>query len=148
MDIATVDAKVPRAKAAFHTLIPGLAFVLGVWQLAAFVGIVMAISVVFGPAYSLFGRFYKGLIAPALKASEGSLEAAAPHRFAEAIGAIFLLAASAILASSTSGTAAVVGWSLTLIVVALAALNWLAGYCVGCKVYVFLARFRSPGSST
>jgi hypothetical protein len=40
----------------------------------------------------------------------------------------------------------VLGWALSLLVAALAALNWLAGYCVGCQMYVMLRRLgaRAP----
>src|SRR5678815_3183447 len=41
--------------------------------------------------------------------------------------------------------AAVLGWGLVWLVVALAALNAFGGFCVGCAVYYWLARFNLPG---
>jgi hypothetical protein len=37
------------------------------------------------------------------------------------------------------------GWSLVWLVIALAALNLFAGFCVGCAVYYWLARLNVPG---
>lgn len=142
-DIKTVDANLPRAKAAFHTLIPALGFILQAWPLIAFTGVAMALSVLAGPRYSLFGRLYRQFLVPALDIESGPTEALAPHRFSEALGAVFLLASAVLLAGFGSGVAAGVGWTLSLIVVALAAINWLAGYCVGCKMYGLIARLRS-----
>lgn len=137
---SVVDAKVPRAKAAFHTILPGLAFLVQAPWLVAATGLVMAVSVLGGPRLSLFGRLYAKLIQPLLKLSPGEPEAAAPHRFAEALGAIFLLFGAGILLANP---ASVVGWGAALLVFALAALNWIGGFCVGCKVYVLLSRLRA-----
>lgn len=137
---AQVDSKVPRGKAAFHTLLPALAFVInepaGPWIVGA-TGLLMAISVVAGPKFSLFGQLFNRLIRPRIGA--GVPEEAAPHRFAEALGAVFLLLAAAFF----TGGLAVVGWTLALAVAALAALNWLGGICVGCQMYLLGRRISS-----
>jgi hypothetical protein len=133
-----VDSVVPRAKALVHAVLPGVAFLLGAplapWLLA-FTGAVMAISVLGGPQYSLFGRLFKA-IRPALHIKPGHPEMVAPHRFAEAIGAGMLLAAAAFYFAGAESIGAV----LALIVVALAALNAAAGICVGCQMYLLLKR--------
>ena len=41
--------------------------------------------------------------------------------------------------------ASVLGWALSWIVVALAALNLFAGICVGCLMYYWLNRLGVPG---
>ncbi|HYR62788.1 MAG TPA: DUF4395 domain-containing protein [Actinomycetota bacterium] len=138
----------PRGKAAFHTLLPVAAFLLDQpfppvgKVLVAFTGIAMAVSVAGGPRWSLFGRLFHQVVRPALGIGPGTRQAAAPHRFAETIGAVFLLAATLAFLLG----APVVGWGLSLIVAALAALNWLAGICVGCRMYVMLRRLgaRAP----
>jgi hypothetical protein len=138
-----VESKVPRAKAAFHCLLPAAAFLIDSVAspsgkvLVALTGVAMAISVLGGPRASLFGRLYVGLIKPAFKIEPGPPEAVAPHRFAEALGAIVLLVAGGafVLGADT------VGWVLALMVSALAALNWLAGICIGCQMYLL---FRRP----
>ena len=134
-----VDSKVPRAKAAFHAVIPALAFLLG-WPLApyilAFTGLAMALSVLAGPRYGLFGRLFSSMIRPAAQIGPGHPEDVAPHRFAEAVGAIMLLAAAGLYFVGAHGLAQ----AFTLIVVALAALNAAAGICVGCQMYLLLKR--------
>jgi hypothetical protein len=136
-----VDSKVPRGKAAFHTLLPAAAFLLGEPAgpfVVLAVGLIMTASVAGGPKFSVFGRLFNQVIRPTLKIKPGSPEEAAPHLFAEALGALFLLASAAALFLG----ATTLGWALALLVVALAALNWLAGICVGCQTYLIIARLR------
>jgi uncharacterized protein DUF4395 len=135
-----VDSKVPRAKAAFHTLLPALAFVIQGIPGAVIVtltGAAMALSVVAGPRFSVIGIAARAIL-KRLNSGPGRNEFSIPHTFAEAIGAVFLLASGAFLFAGLG----VVGWTLTLIVVGLAALNWLAGICVGCQMYLLIARIR------
>lgn len=137
-----VDSNVPRGKAAFHALLPALAFLIGGTVGALIVGatgLAIAASVLLGPRFSVFGQLFQKVIRPALRIGEGKKEAAAPHRFAEALGAVFLLAASIAFALG----ALIVGSFLTLAVAALAALNWLAGICVGCQMYLLFQRFKA-----
>jgi hypothetical protein len=61
----------------------------------------------------------------------------APHRFAQGVGAVFLLAASGALFLTH---ALVLGWALDLIVFVLAGINLTIGFCVGCFVYYQLGR--------
>ena len=143
-----VDSQVPRGKAAFHTLLPVAAFLFDQpfppagKVIIALTVLAMAVSVVGGPRWSLFGRLFQQVIRPAMRLGPGTIEAAAPHRFAEAVGAVFLLAATGAFLLEVAW----LGWALSLIVAALAALNWLAGFCVGCQMYVLLRRLsaRAP----
>ncbi|MFL5805627.1 MAG: DUF4395 family protein, partial [Roseiflexaceae bacterium] len=74
-----------------------------------------------------------GLLRPDLHAED-----AAPHRFAQGMGAAVLLVASAALFAG----AAVFGWGLAFVVIALAAINLIFGFCAGCFVYFQLQRLR------
>ena len=137
-----VDSNLPRGKAAFHAFLPALAFLIGGRAgvlIVAATGLAMSASVLLGPRFSVFGQLFQKVIRPALRIGEGKKEAVAPHRFAEAIGAVFLIAASIALALGAS----LVGSFLTLAVAALAALNWLAGICVGCQMYLLFQRFKT-----
>ena len=137
---AVVDSKVPRGKAAFHTLLPALAFLVDKPAGPIIVGVtgaLMALSVLGGPTYSVFGKLFQKVVRPALKIGPGKPEVVAPHRFAEALGAVFLLAAAA---AGFSGANEWIWKGLTLMVAALAALNWLAGICVGCQMYLLIKR--------
>jgi hypothetical protein len=136
-----VDSNLPRGKAAFHTLLPAAAYLIGGKTgvlIVAATGLAMAASVLLGPRFSIFGKLFQKVIRPALRIGEGKKEEAAPHRFAEAIGAAFLIAASLALILG----ATFIGSFLTLAVAALAALNWLGGICVGCQMYLLFQRIR------
>ncbi len=61
----------------------------------------------------------------------------APHRFAQGVGAAFLIASSLVLLLTH---ATVLGWALDLIVFVLAAINLTVGFCAGCFVYYHLGR--------
>lgn len=142
---AQVDSAVPRAKAAFHFLLPAIAFLVGP-PAAQFIllvtGLLMAASVFGGPRFSLFGQIFKA-VRPALGIGPGKKEAVAPHRFAEALGAICLLAASGLYFAG----ATLAGQIFTLMVVALALLNAAAGICVGCQMYLLIKRFSGKGAT-
>jgi len=143
-----VDSMVPRGKAAFHTVLLVAAFLVdrpfppAGKVIVALTGLAMAVSVAGGPRWSLFGRLFQQVVRPAMNIGPGTLEAAEPHRFAELVGAVFLLAATGAFLLGVP----VLGWALSLLVAALAALNWLAGFCVGCQMYVILRRLgaRAP----
>ncbi len=133
-----VDSTVPRAKAVFHAVIPAVAYLLdypAAPYILAATGLIMAASVLGGPQYSLFGRIFKA-VRPGLKIGPGKQDSAAPHRFAEALGAICLLLAAICYFLGVHGLAE----ALTLMVVALAVLNAAAGICVGCQMYTLIKR--------
>ena len=125
-----VDVNVPRFNQACVAALTGLAFVLQWWPLVVVTAVILAITRFAGPRYGVFTQIYVRLIRPNLD-SEVETEAAAPPRFAQLVGTLVLGAASvAFIAGWMS-----VGWVLTLIVTALAALAAATKVCVGCIVY-------------
>ena len=64
-----------------------------------------------------------------------------PHLFAQGFGGIVLVSAAAALLSGLGS----LGWALSWMVIALAALNLFGGFCVGCAIYYWLNRIRVPG---
>ncbi len=140
-EIGHVDSLVPRGKAVFHAVLPAIAYLLGPPIGVAVLGItalLMAASVLAGPRYSLLGRAFQK-IRVFLKLGPGRREEAAPHRFAEAVGALFLAAAAVLHLLGSHGLADV----LALIVVGLAVLNAAAGICVGCQMYLLAKKTQS-----
>jgi hypothetical protein len=119
-----------------------LAFIFNLPILAAFVAIVMGIGAALKlPGFILLYRyFYKplGLLKPNVLDDNPE-----PHRFAQFLGFIFTAAGSVSIYLGAS----ILGWGLVWLVVALAALNAFGGFCVGCAVYYWLARFNIPGFS-
>lgn len=129
----------PRAKAWIHAFLAGLSFLAGLpiapYLLAA-TGLAMAASVLGGPRFSVFGRLFNSLLRPAMRIQPGHPEDPRPHRFAEALGAICLLAAAVFYVTGP----VVAGQVLSLMVVALALLNAAGGICVGCQMYLLMRR--------
>jgi hypothetical protein len=117
-----------------------LAFIFDMPALAAFVALVMGI----GSALKVpgFGFIYKYLLKPRGWIKPDVLDDnPEPHRFSQLLGFLFMTAGSIALFSG----AAILGWSLVWLVIALAALNAFGGFCVGCAVYYWLSRFQLPG---
>ena len=136
-----VDHSAIRTNQAFIIGLLVIAFVLDAKWLVAFVSAVMLIGTFF-PNIVLFKAVYWFLLRP-LKIARPDVrrDNPEPHLFAQGVGGVVLLAAMlAFLAG-----APVAGWALAWFVVALAALNLLAGICVGCLMYYWLNRLGVPG---
>jgi len=136
-----VDHSAIRTNQAFIIGLLVIAFVLDAAWLVACVSAVMLIGTFF-PNIALFKAVYWFLLRP-LKIARPDVrrDNPEPHLFAQGVGGAVLLAATlAFLAG-----APVVGWTLAWVVVALAALNLLAGICVGCLMYYWLNRLGVPG---
>ena len=117
-----------------------LAFILNLPVLAAFVALVMGLgSLLKVPGFlPLYRYVFKPINLLKPDVLEDNPE---PHRFAQFLGFLFLTLGSVALYLG----AAVLGWGLVWLVVALAALNAFGGFCVGCAVYYWLARLHVPG---
>lgn len=124
-------------------LITGLATAWALDLLSPFAAVVLPLLALMmlggaaGPRTSLPRLLYVHWLRPAgLVRPRVHREDPAPHRFAQLVGGIFLVAAS--LAALFS--ALLVAWTLAWIVVALALLNFTLDICVGCIVYAQLVR--------
>jgi hypothetical protein len=113
------------------------AFLLDAKVVVPVFAVVLLLGAAFGAKYGPFLRLYAEAIKPRL-APPADLEDPRPPRFAAAVGVAFLAAASLAFAAGASG----LGWVLALIVAALAGLAAVTGICVGCEIYVLLARRR------
>jgi hypothetical protein len=119
-----------------------LAFLLNLPVFAIVVALAMGIgSLIKKPG---FGFVYSSVLKPRGWMQPDVLDDnPEPHRFAQFVGFLFMAAGSAALFFS----APLLGWILVWVVVALAALNAFGGFCVGCAMYYWLARFNLPGFS-
>ena len=135
---AALDRTALRVNQASIVVLLAVGFILDQPWLVVFVCAVMAVGTAF-PRAALFQRIYRDLLRPAgLLRPDIHVEDAAPHRFAQGMGAAVLLAASVALFAG----AATLGWGLALVVIALAAINLIFGFCAGCFVYFQLHRLR------
>ncbi len=135
-----VDHSALKANQLFIISLSILAFILNLPILAAVVAVVMGL----GSALKVPGflPIYKNILKPRGWMKPDVLDDnPEPHRFAQFLGFLFMTAGSVALFVG----AAVLGWSLVWLVVALAALNAFGGFCVGCAVYYWLSRLNLPG---
>lgn len=135
-----VDHAALRSNQAFIIGLNVVAFIFNAPWLALVVGLVMAAGTVL--SVPGFGFVYRGLLKPfGWVKPDLLLDNPEPHRFAQGFGAAVMGLGAAVLFSG----AGVIGWGLVWLVVALAALNLFAGFCVGCALYYWLNRLGVPG---
>jgi hypothetical protein len=136
-----VDHSALRTNQAFIIGLLVIAFVLDAKWLVTFVSAVMLIGTFF-PKIALFKAVYwYGLKPLKIARPDVRRDNPEPHLFAQGVGGTFLLFAALTFLAG----APVVGWVLSWIVVALAALNLFAGICVGCLMYYWFNRLGVPG---
>jgi Domain of unknown function (DUF4395) len=135
-DLRVVDARAPRFVQAFVGSLALLAFLTGWWPLLALLAAQLAIGVTLGRRWCLPCLFYFEVVQP--RFGEGPIEDARPPRFANLVGVAVLGAGSVAHAAGLHA----LGWTLGLLVAALALLSAATGFCVGCQIYRAVARFR------
>jgi hypothetical protein len=132
-----IDPRGPRFNQAVLSAALLLGFLVDWRPVAPIFAAVLFLGAAFGLRYGPFLRLYADVVRPRL-APPAELEDPRPPRFAAAVGVAFLVGATIAFAAGAAG----VGWVLVLIVAALAGLAASTGICVGCEVYLFLARRR------
>ena len=133
-----IDARGPRFSAALTTVVLASALVTGWVWLATFQAVVFAIGAIKGPQFTPYAFIYRTLIKPRLK-SPLRTEDVRPPKFAQSIGLLFALVA---LAGDATGTPLVFTVAVAAALAA-AFLNAAFDFCLGCQVYLLLARLRS-----
>ena len=132
-----IDPRGPRFNQGVLTVALLVGFVLDLRWIPPAFAVVLFLGAAFGPAYGPFLRLYAEAIKPRLAAPR-ELEDPRPPRFAAAVGVLFLAGATISFAAGAVG----LGWVLALIVAALAGLAAVTGICVGCEIYLVVARRR------
>jgi hypothetical protein len=131
-----IDARGPRTNQAVIGALALLAFLLDLEWLPAVLAAQLAIGLTLGRRFCLPCLLYFEVIQP--RFGEGPIEDSRPPRFANMVGVAFLGGA---MVAFLAGVPAL-GWTLTLIVAALALLAAVTGVCTGCEVYKLSARLR------
>jgi hypothetical protein len=135
---APIDPRGPRLNQAVLCVALLAGFVFNVWIVAPVFAVVLFLGAAFGPAYGPILRFYAVVVKPRL-GPPSELEDPRPPRFAATIGVVFLVLASA----AFLGDSDTLGWILALIVAGLAGLAASTGICVGCELWLMIARRRN-----
>ncbi|HEX7598818.1 MAG TPA: DUF4395 family protein, partial [Polyangia bacterium] len=134
-----IDARAPRFNQAVIGAAALAAWLLGFWPLLTLAALQLALTLTFGPRLCLACILYFKLVRPRL--GPGPVKDARPVRFANVVGLVFLSAATVAHLAGFSR----LGWTLGLLVAALALLAATTGLCVGCELYRLLARLRGIG---
>jgi hypothetical protein len=135
--IPRVDTHLAKFSQASVVVLAGLAFLLNQPIIVLIAAIAMTLSALV-PVASPFRLLYRGVAVPLHLLKQRVVEDdPAPHRFAQGIGAAFLIASTIVLLLTKATPA---GWVLDLIVFVLASINLTVGFCAGCFVYYHLGR--------
>jgi hypothetical protein len=135
-DTHVIDERAPRTNQAIIGSLALLAFAVDARWLVAVLAVQFIVGLTFGRRFCLPCLLYFEVLQPRL--GEGRLEDSRPPRFANIVGAVFLSGATLAFIAGASG----LGWALALIVAALALLAAASGVCVGCELYLWIARLR------
>lgn len=138
-DTDVIDSRAPRFNQAVIGSLALLAFLFGLEWLPAILAAQLALGLTLGRRFCLPCLAYFELVQPRL--GEGRLEDARPPRFANMVGVAFLGGATAAFLAGAGG----LGWGLTLTVACLALLAATSGLCMGCEMYMWIARMRGVG---
>lgn len=111
-----VDSNLPRFSQGLQALILGLAFLLLIPEAVPALAIVLGASVVGGARFNLWAHLFRALPVP-----RGEPEPAAPPRFAQLLGTIFLVIGTIGLVAADQESTAwwVLGWGPALAVAVL-----------------------------
>jgi hypothetical protein len=132
-----VDRNQAKFSQACTVLLVILAFIFQSSALVAIAAICLALSVL-AHQMSPYSLLYKGVVVPlGLLKPKIVEDDPNPHRFANGIGTVFLVASSFFLFFTPFET---VGWVLDLIMFVLSGINFTIGFCLGCFMYYHLGR--------
>jgi hypothetical protein len=132
-----IDTRFNKFSQACVVLLTAVAFVTLQPYVVVAAAICLAVSAI-APQVGPFRLLYRYIVVPLHVMKPKMVEDdPAPHRFAQGVGAVFLIASSITLFLLPQLT---VGWVLDLIVFVLAGLNLTVGFCAGCFVYYQLGR--------
>jgi Domain of unknown function (DUF4395) len=113
----------------------GSAFYRPLLVLIPLLAIVLLVGT-FAPQFALFKQFYFKVLKPrGIVKPRPVQDRPEPHNFAQGLGGVFLVVASAFLLPVP-----VIGLALALLVAVLAFVNLAFGYCLGCQIYFQLGK--------
>jgi hypothetical protein len=140
-DVKLLDARGPRFGAVLTSLVLAAILATGslpllLWQLGVF-----AIGAFVGPQATPYAWVYRSLIKPRLR-GDVPTEDTRPPQFAQIVGFLFALTATiALLLEATLLFEIAIGFAL-----AAAFLNAAFNFCLGCEMYLLIARARGAVS--
>lgn len=143
MATSTVDTNALRFNQIGIVVLVLTGFILDLRVLPLIVGTILLVGSI-APRLSVFRWVYRSVIVP-LKILTPQIvdDDGAAHRFAQLLGGFTLLASAVALFTG----AAVTGWVLAWVVIALAGANLLFGFCTGCFIYYRIQKYKAGHSA-
>lgn len=132
-----VDPRGVRFAAWITVVVLSAYLVTGATWILALQFLAFAAGAVFGLRAAPYGLVFKALVRPRL-ASPAELEAEAPPRFAQTVGAVFAGVALVAVALGLPWVA----YGAAAMALAAAFLNAAFDFCLGCEAYLMLRRMR------
>jgi hypothetical protein len=137
-----VDVTALKVNQSLIVLLVAVAFVLGARPVGVWIVALVALALAIGaarPGYGPFQLLYRRVLRPTgLVRPQPRPDDPLPHRFSQALGAAFLTLTALLLLAG----AVTLGWVVAWLVVALALVNLLFGFCAGCFAFFHLRRLR------
>jgi hypothetical protein len=135
-----IDSHQPRFAQGVQSILLAGAFLLDLRIVVPILAVILGAAALGGPRFNAFAYLYRALPIP-----RGVPEAAAPPRFAQTLGTIFLTIGSLVLYTVEPKTQLwwALGWGPALLVTVLAGLAATTGFCLGCEVYLWMGRVRA-----
>lgn len=136
-ELRVIDARGPRFSALITTFVLIAALAVHSLAIISFQLIVFGIGAFLGPQFTPYATIFRKVVRPRLS-GEVPMEDVRPPRFAQRIGFIFALVATASLLAHLSPLFVfAAGAALTA-----AFLNAAFDFCLGCQIYLLLLRLR------
>ena len=133
----TIDARGPRFSALLTTIVLGAALATGNHWLILLQAAVFAVGAFKGPQHTPYAFIFKRFVKTNLK-SDVEIEDVRPPQFAQRVGFGFTVVAILGLFFAPALTTLAVSFAL-----AAAFLNAAFNFCLGCEIYLRVARFRA-----
>ncbi len=136
-----VEEKIDRSALRFNqgaiVILVSIAFLFNLNWLVALVSLVMLVGTLL-PKVGLFKLTYLHIAKPlGIIKPQIVNESNTPHLFAQGLGGVVLAAAFLLLNFTDQN---IIGWFLSIVVVALAFINLTVNFCVGCYIYYQLTK--------
>jgi hypothetical protein len=132
-----VDVHLARFSQGSVVVLTAVAFLLN-WPVLVLLTAILLLWSALAPTVGPFALLYRHVLLPAGLLKPRFVEDdPAPHRFAQGVGATFLLAATLLLWLTPAW---MLGWALDLLVFVLSLVNLTVGFCAGCLVYYYLGK--------
>jgi hypothetical protein len=141
----TLDPRGVRFSAGATSIILTLGLITQSWRVLAAQTVLFALCAFAGVRTNPWGYLFRRTVRPRLRELDTTeAEDPAPVRFSQAVGFVFALLAA---------VGYLVGWTPLGVVANAAALvaallNAVFGYCVGCRLYLLLRRWKTVAWST